>query len=134
MVNPVRKSSRFISTHSHHVRVNPKGCYKMAEWLYSEWKVFFFILFKYFFLCNIYDVTCCQNGKITNIVEPTDSFEKVVKSLSEDDMANYVFFNDILNFSFYYDDGSSYYVEYPEKSGKIYQVNIFISFILKIFK
>ena len=67
-----------------------------------------------------------QTGNLSNIPEPAVEFLPTTASMTDEDLANYILFLDVLNFSFYYDDGSSFYIEYPDNSGVLYQVLLFL--------
>ncbi|KAH7831847.1 putative queuosine salvage protein [Monocercomonoides exilis] len=99
MENPVKLSSALIASTSRHVFISEEKCNQSAEWLLEEIK----------------------KGNFSQHNEPTDSYIPKIEEIGEEMLAQWIFFLDVLNFSFYYDDGSSYCIEFPEGSKTIIQ-------------
>ncbi|KAK2963203.1 putative Queuosine salvage protein [Blattamonas nauphoetae] len=95
MINPVHTSSAFISAHSKHVTVSRDGCLEFVNWYIEENKK--------------------QTDKLPK--EPISDFIPTPAKFGDERTAEWTFFLDVLNFSFFWDDGSSYIVEYPNGSG-----------------
>ncbi|KAA6335121.1 MAG: hypothetical protein EZS28_053000, partial [Streblomastix strix] len=88
-----RISAALISSRGRHVRVSEDGCLKVAQWLAKE-------------------------HLDENVEQQIADFMPKFGSMPDVELAQYIFFLDLLNFSFFNDDGTSLEIIYPNQEGK----------------